>query len=253
MPESSRGSLSCPTRSSGAARAPRRLRQRRAEADRPRGAPAIDGERPRHGSARGADPPGLLLRHARPDAQRARAWSSAPAASRAGRRLGGEAAAGRAGGAAGGRCARRRASVVEVDAMPGGYVCSASMKGARGTDDVRAVAAGERPIRKLFSKEQRAFYDEHAPEGSGSTTSRCSGRSSCSSSRWRRRASRRKLVAEMWLYPDGTRILELSTKCPPDGDLPGRRGVPGVPREPGRRPVRRAADQDPDGARVLLD
>jgi hypothetical protein len=25
----------------------------------------------------------------------------------------------------------------------------------------------------------------------------------------------RKLVAEMWLYPDGSRILELSTKCAP--------------------------------------
>ena len=26
----------------------------------------------------------------------------------------------------------------------------------------------------------------------------------------------RRLVAEMWLYPDGSRILELSTKCAPD-------------------------------------
>jgi hypothetical protein len=25
----------------------------------------------------------------------------------------------------------------------------------------------------------------------------------------------RRLVAEMWLYPDGTRILELSAKCDP--------------------------------------
>jgi hypothetical protein len=25
----------------------------------------------------------------------------------------------------------------------------------------------------------------------------------------------RKLVAELWLYPDGSRILELSTKCAP--------------------------------------
>ena len=25
----------------------------------------------------------------------------------------------------------------------------------------------------------------------------------------------RRLVAEMWLYPDGSRILELSTKCAP--------------------------------------
>ena len=25
----------------------------------------------------------------------------------------------------------------------------------------------------------------------------------------------RRMVAEVWLYPDNTRILELSTKCPP--------------------------------------
>ena len=27
---------------------------------------------------------------------------------------------------------------------------------------------------------------------------------------------RRRLVAELWLYPDGSHILELSTKCRPD-------------------------------------
>ena len=53
--------------------------------------------------------------------------------------------------------------VVEVDAMPGGYVCSASMKGTRGPNAVMRVVAGERPIRKLFSKEQRRFYESHAP------------------------------------------------------------------------------------------
>ena len=30
-----------------------------------------------------------------------------------------------------------------------------------------------------------------------------------------RRASERPIVAEMWLYPDGSRVLELSTKCAP--------------------------------------
>ena len=25
----------------------------------------------------------------------------------------------------------------------------------------------------------------------------------------------RRVVVEMWLYPDGSRILEISTKCPP--------------------------------------
>ena len=29
----------------------------------------------------------------------------------------------------------------------------------------------------------------------------------------------RRLVAEMWLYPDGTRIVELSTKCLPGEGL----------------------------------
>jgi hypothetical protein len=58
--------------------------------------------------------------------------------------------------------------VVEVDAMPGGtYVCSAALKRAGGIDDAREVAHGSRPIRKLFSKQQRAFFAEHAPEGVG--------------------------------------------------------------------------------------
>ncbi|HET9556299.1 MAG TPA: hypothetical protein VFS70_04110, partial [Actinomycetota bacterium] len=40
--------------------------------------------------------------------------------------------------------------VVEVDAMPGGYVCSASFKGTTGPGDpVKEVAAGQRNIRKL--------------------------------------------------------------------------------------------------------
>jgi hypothetical protein len=61
--------------------------------------------------------------------------------------------------------------VVEVDAMPGGYVCSASLKGTPAAGDVKAVAAGDRPIRKLFSKQQQAFFAGHAPEGAGWMTS----------------------------------------------------------------------------------
>ena len=33
--------------------------------------------------------------------------------------------------------------------------------------------------------------------------------------KWRPRDFARKMVAEMWLYPDGARIFELSTKCLP--------------------------------------
>src|ERR1041385_186929 len=52
---------------------------------------------------------------------------------------------------------------VEVDATPEGFVCSATMKGLLGTTDVREAMVGDRPIKKLFTKEQRAFYDAHAP------------------------------------------------------------------------------------------
>src|SRR5262245_54760886 len=45
---------------------------------------------------------------------------------------------------------------VEVDAMPGGFVCSGSMKGLP-RDDVRATILGKKPLRRLFSKAQRAF------------------------------------------------------------------------------------------------
>jgi hypothetical protein len=49
--------------------------------------------------------------------------------------------------------------------MPGGYACSASLKGTLGRSDVKQVSAGEQPIRKLFSKEQREFFSDHAPDG----------------------------------------------------------------------------------------
>ena len=105
--------------------------------------------------------------------------------------------------------------VVEVDAMPGGYVCSASVKGAPGVGGVKAVAAGDRAIRKLFSKEQRAFYAAHAPEGLGLDDLSILGPINLMKLKFAPGDYGRRLVAELWLYPDGSRILELSTKCAP--------------------------------------
>src|SRR3954451_9497241 len=55
--------------------------------------------------------------------------------------------------------------VIEVDAMPGGYVCSGSLKGVPKKATVRDCAAGNEPLRRLFNKQQRQFYEEHAPAG----------------------------------------------------------------------------------------
>ncbi len=105
--------------------------------------------------------------------------------------------------------------VVEVDAMPGGFVCSATMKARLGANDVRRTLAGERSIRKLFSKEQRAFYAANAPDGIALEDLSVLGPILVLKLNFRPAEFDRKLVAEVWSYPNGSRILELSTKCSP--------------------------------------
>jgi hypothetical protein len=104
--------------------------------------------------------------------------------------------------------------MIEVDAMPGGFVCSASMKGVPSTP-VLDVAAGTAPLRKLYSKEQRAFFAEHAPAGIGFEDLVLLGPIFVLKLKATPQGFARKMVVELWLYPDGTRILELSTKCAP--------------------------------------
>jgi hypothetical protein len=105
---------------------------------------------------------------------------------------------------------------VEVDAMPGGFVCSGSLKGALGTTEVREAAVlGTRRISALFSKEQRAFYARHAPAGLELDDLAVLGPIFVLKLKFALAGYPRRLVAEMWLYPDGSRVLELSTKCAP--------------------------------------
>jgi hypothetical protein len=104
---------------------------------------------------------------------------------------------------------------VEVDAMPGGFVCSGTMKAALGRSDVKEVLGGRRLVRKLFTKEQRAFFAEHAPAGVDLDGLALLGPIFVLKLKFSPDGYDRRLVAEMWLYPDGSRILELSTKCAP--------------------------------------
>ena len=102
---------------------------------------------------------------------------------------------------------------VEVDALPGGFVCSASMKGSLRPTDVKRALRGDLPQRKLFSKEQRAFFAAHAPEGIAIEDLSVLGPIFVLKFRFYPEELGRRLVAEVWLYPDGSRILELSTRC----------------------------------------
>ena len=109
---------------------------------------------------------------------------------------------------------------VEVDAMPGGaYVCSGSMKREMAPTTVKDAVAGRLPLHKVFSKEQRALYAAHAPDGLELDDLAVLGPILVLKVKFAAKDYDRKLVAEMWLYPDNSILVELSTKCAPSEAL----------------------------------
>jgi hypothetical protein len=104
---------------------------------------------------------------------------------------------------------------VEVDATPGGFVCSGRLKEPASSDAIREVILGERPVRKLFTKKQQALYEAHAPDGIALDDLSVLGPIFVLKLKWQPSDLARRVVAEMWLYPEGERVFELSTKCVP--------------------------------------
>jgi SpoVK/Ycf46/Vps4 family AAA+-type ATPase len=111
---------------------------------------------------------------------------------------------------------RSQAFKVEVDAMPdGSFMCSASYKGDATGQEVLDVTEGRAPLRSLFSREQRTFYDAHAPAGIDMNKLRVQGPILLLRAKHRPREFERGITAELWLWRDGKHILEISTKCLP--------------------------------------
>jgi hypothetical protein len=104
---------------------------------------------------------------------------------------------------------------VEVDAMPGGFVCSGTMKAEVDDAAVKKAVAGQRPLRKLFTKEQRDLYEAKAPPGLSLENLVRLGPINVLKLKFTPRDFGRRMIAELWNYPDGSRLLELSTKCGP--------------------------------------
>jgi hypothetical protein len=105
---------------------------------------------------------------------------------------------------------------VEVDAMPGGFVCSGAMKSELDAVKVKKALAGDRPLRKLLSREQKDLFAAHAPSGPSLDELQMLGPINVLKLKFTPEGFGRRLVAELWYYPNGSRILELSTKCAPD-------------------------------------
>jgi hypothetical protein len=102
---------------------------------------------------------------------------------------------------------------VEVDAMPGGFVCSGRLQAKMRAGKVKEAMAGERSVRSLFDKKQRAFFVDCAPGGLSIDALTILGPIMVMKLKFSPSDYDGRLVAELWLYPDGSRILELSTKA----------------------------------------
>jgi hypothetical protein len=111
---------------------------------------------------------------------------------------------------------RSAAFKVEVDVMPGGYVCSASYKGLCTGREVQDVADGTLALSKILSKEQRAFFRQHAPSGVTLDQLVVLGPTFLLKAKHQPKNFDRPITIEVWFYPDDTRILEVSTKCLPE-------------------------------------
>lgn len=114
---------------------------------------------------------------------------------------------------------RTRGFNVEVDAMPGGHVCSASLRHTVSNGTVRRATGGEVPLGAMFSPEQHAFYAERAPSAPELDALAVLGPVFVLKLKLPKKGLGRRIVVEMWLYPDGSRVLELSTKCRPQEAL----------------------------------
>jgi hypothetical protein len=113
------------------------------------------------------------------------------------------------------RLRKSPAFVVEVDAVPGDFVCSGSLKAKADNAEVREVAFGRVALDNLLSDEQRRLFVEHAPDGIGLADLTILGPILVLKLKYQAEGYDWPLVLEAWSYPDNSRVLELSTKCAP--------------------------------------
>jgi hypothetical protein len=120
---------------------------------------------------------------------------------------------------------------LEMDVTRGAYVVSASLKGRRRVGAVREAVTGGRPLERLFTKEQRSFFAEHAPPGVGWGDLVPLGPVLVVLLKFVPEGFPSRSTIEQWHYPGQVPLVELSTKATPRTVLQvftdGRRFVQG--------------------------
>ncbi|GAA2066027.1 hypothetical protein GCM10009839_92140 [Catenulispora yoronensis] len=102
---------------------------------------------------------------------------------------------------------------VEVDLTPDSFICSGALKRRLGRNAVeRAVDNGE-PLRRLFSEQQLLLLASRMPEHLTVDDLDALGPVEVHRTRSRYDGPGGGLELQEWTYPDGSRLLEVSTRC----------------------------------------
>ncbi len=113
-----------------------------------------------------------------------------------------------------GRLRRSKRFSVEIDTLPGRFYCTGAMTRQLGRHDVERTISRGRPLRGVFSAAQRELLAAYAPENVGVDDLAVFGPVDVRRCKIRLAGLDSPLAVERWSYPDGSAILELSTRCP---------------------------------------
>jgi hypothetical protein len=128
---------------------------------------------------------------------------------------------------------------MEIDALPGRAVCSGALKKRLGRNEVSRTVAAGRALTKLLSPRQRKLLVKYSPPWVGLGDLTVFGPIDVQRNSVRLRGLDRSLTAERWRYPDGSELLELSTRCAVDHAAAVATRVSAVLRTYGIVPARR--------------
>jgi hypothetical protein len=104
---------------------------------------------------------------------------------------------------------------IEMDMTRGAYVVSASLKGQRSAGALQMALRGERQLERLFTKHQRAFFADHAPDGVGWSDLVPLGPIIVVLVKFLPPGFSHKTTVEQWHYPGEVPLVEISTKATP--------------------------------------
>ena len=109
---------------------------------------------------------------------------------------------------------------VEMDVTPGAYMLSAALEARRPVGAVRRTLSNNRPLEQLFSRQQRAFFAEHAPAGVDWNALVPLGPALVVALKPVTGALSERSTVEQWYFPGEIPLIEVSTVVTP-GDALG--------------------------------